>query len=138
MRSSIACSPGNIVFRYPQEFAEDIFARIEQALRRRISDNEANARVQTVRLFLEADSTASEIPDLPAHYVLSSDKQTDQKRLLHGRLEGEFLVSYETAGGWVAITKDTLSEVLGAGHDVKIVGLPDAVVRVLRLMCARL
>jgi CheY-like chemotaxis protein len=39
-------------FDYPQQFAEDIFDRIEDALRRRVSDDEANAVVQTGRLFI--------------------------------------------------------------------------------------
>ena len=42
------------LFEYPQQFAEDIFARIEHALRRRVSDGEANAAVQTGRLFILA------------------------------------------------------------------------------------
>jgi hypothetical protein len=138
------------LFEYPQQFAEDIFARIEHALRKRVSDGDANAVVQTGRLFilpgddLQADSKASLIPDLPVQYVQSSDMQIvaarkadshDQTNLLLGRLEGEFVLSYRTSGGWVAITKDILTEVLGAGRDVKIVGLPPVAAEVLRLMC---
>ena len=62
----------------------------------------------------------------------------DQPHLLHDRLEGEFVLSYKTPGGWVAITKDILTEVLGAGRDVKIVGLPGVAVGVLKLMCPNL
>ena len=40
------------LFDYPQQFAEDIFDRIEHALRRGVSDGEANAVVQTGRLFV--------------------------------------------------------------------------------------
>ena len=96
---------------------------------------------------LQADSKVSLIPDLPVQYIRSSDMQIvaahkadsyDQTHLLHGRLEGEFVLSYKTSGGWVAITKDILTEVLGAGHDVKIVGLPRVAVGVLRLMCPNL
>ena len=141
------------LFEYPQQFAEDIFARIEHALRRRVSDGETNAAVQTGRLFIlpgedlqadSADSTVSLIPDLPVKYIWSSDIQIvaahkadsyDQMHLLHGRLEGEFVLSYKTSGGWVAITKDILTDVLGAGNDVKIVGLPHVAAGVLRLMC---
>lgn len=145
------------LFEYPQQFAEDIFARIEHALCRRVSgcvpDVEANAAAQTGRLFilpgddLQADSKVSLIPDLPVQYIRSSDMQIvaahkadpyDQTRLLHDRLEGEFVLSYKTSGGWVAITKDILTEVLGAGHDVKIVGLPRVAVAGLRLMCPNL
>jgi hypothetical protein len=73
------------------------------------------------------------ILDLPVQYFRSSDLQIvaahkadfcDQTQLLRSRLEGEFVVSYKTSGGWVAITKDILTGVLGAGRDVKIVGLP--------------
>jgi hypothetical protein len=89
----------------------------------------------------------SRIPDLPLQYIRSSDRQVvaahkaesvDQTSLLHGRLEGEFVLSYETSDGWIAITKDILTEVLGAGHDAKIVGLPRVAVGVLSLMCPNL
>jgi hypothetical protein len=136
-------------FEYPQQFAEDIFARIEQALRKRASDGEADSAVQTGRLFIpsEDDSKASQIPDLPVQYIQSSDKQIvaahkaepfDQTQLLHERFEGEFVLSYKTSGGWVAITKDILTEVLGAGRDAKIVGLPHEAAGVLRLMCGKI
>jgi hypothetical protein len=141
------------LFEYPQQFAEDISARIEHALERRVSDGEANAAVQTGRLFilpeddLPADSKVSGIPDLPVQYIRSSDMQIvaahkadsfDQTELLNGRLEGEFVVSYKTSGGWVAITKDILTEVLGAGRDVKIARLPRVAGEVLKLMCPNL
>jgi hypothetical protein len=137
-------------FEYPQQFAEDIFARIQQALRKRASDGENNADVQSGRLFIltgdapQSDSKLSMIADLPVQFIRSSDMQIvaahkadscDQADLLHARFEGEFLVSYKTSGGWVAITKDTLTEVLGAGRDVKIVGLPRVAAGVLKLMC---
>ena len=138
------------LFDYPQQFAEDIFDRIEQALRRRASGGEANAAVQTGRLFIlpwddrQADSNASLIPDLPLRYIGSSDMQIvaahqadycDEPNLLSDRREGKCLLSYKTPGGWVAITKTILTEVLGAGRDVKIVGLPPVAVGVLKLMC---
>ena len=69
------------LFDYPQQFAEDMFDRIEHALRRRVSDGEANAVVRTGRLFIlpvddrQADSRASLIPDLPVRYIGSSDRQ---------------------------------------------------------------
>jgi hypothetical protein len=140
-------------FDYPQQFAEDVFDRIEQALRRRVSSGETNARVQTGRLFvlpidnLEADSKASLIPDLPVRYIRSSDTHmvaahkadaADETQLLSDRREGKCVLSYQTPGGWVAITKAILTEVLGAGRDVKIVGLPPVAVGVLKLMCPSL
>ena len=127
------------LFDYPQQFAEDIFDRIERALRTRVRDDEARAVVHTGRLFvplgddLQADSTASPMPDLPVRYIASSDAQLvaahkadfcDELRLLSDRREGKYVLSYQTPGGWVAVTKAVLTEVLGAGRDVKIVGLP--------------
>jgi len=141
------------LFDYPQQFAEDIFDRIENALRGRVSDGEANAGVQTGRLFIlpedhrPADSKVSPIPDLQVRYIGSSDTQMvaahkaeayDEAPLLSDRQEGKYVLSYKTPGGWVAITKAILTEVLGAGHDVKIVGLPSVAVEVLKLMCPNL
>jgi len=141
------------LFDYPQQFAEDIFDRIEHALRRRVSDGESNAVVQTGRLFIlgaddrQADSKVSLIPDLPVSYIGSSDMEIvathkadafDEPRLLSDRREGRCLLSYQTPGGWVAITKTILTEVLGAGRDVKIVGLPPVAVDALKLMCRSL
>ena len=59
----------------------------------------------------------------------------DETQLLSDRREGKCVVSYKTPGGWVAITKAILTEVLGAGRDVKIVGLPPEAAGVLTLMC---
>jgi hypothetical protein len=141
------------LFEYPQKFAEEMFARIEHALQRRVADGESDAAVQAGRLFilpgddLHADSRVSPIPDLPIKYVRSSDigmvaahkaEFHEQAQLLHSRLEGEFVLSYRTSGGWVAITKDILTEVLGAGQDVKVTVPAGAAVEVLRLMCPNL
>jgi hypothetical protein len=90
------------------------------------------------------DSKAAAIPDLPIRYVQSSDKELvaarnaeacDQAQLEKERVEGFFVVSYESAGGSVAITKDLLTEVLGAGRDAKLAGLPGLAIERLRLMC---
>jgi hypothetical protein len=137
-------------FEYPQQFAEEIFDRVERALRTRVSGDSANAVVKTGRLWVVAggdpqgDAEASVIPDLPVRYIASSDKEivaahkadsSDEAQLLSDRREGRSVLSYKTAGGWVAITKAILTEVLGAGRDVKIVGLPAEAVAVLKLMC---
>jgi hypothetical protein len=141
------------LYEYPQQFAEDIFDRIEQELQKRISGGEANDVARTGHLLvvpkddLEADSETSLITDLPIGYIQSSDMQIvaakkaesyDQPDLLHDRQEGYFILSYETSGGWVAIKKDILTEVLGAGRDLKIGGLPLIAADVLRLMCPNL
>jgi hypothetical protein len=125
------------LFEYPQKFAEEMFSRIEQALRRRVTEGEADA-IQSGRLFVCVDSRVSMIPDLPVKYIRSSDPQYDEAQLLNERQEGEFLLSYKTPRGWVAISKDILTEALGAGHDVKIDGLPREAAEVLMLMCPNL
>jgi hypothetical protein len=121
------------LFEYPQQFAEDIFARIVHALHR--SD-----RVQTGHLVINAVP----LPALPARYIGSSDRQLvaagtahayEEAQLLHDRKEGMFLVSYRTQGGWVALTKDILTEVLGIGRDAPVDFLPRAAAEVLTLMC---
>jgi len=107
--------------------------------------------VQTGRLFVlpehQDDPKASLIPDLPIAYIKSSDMQLvaahkadvyDEAPLLSDRREGRCVLSYKTPGGWVAITKAILTEVLGAGRDVKIVGLPPVATGVLKLMCPNL
>jgi hypothetical protein len=141
------------LYDYPQQFAEDVYDRIESELRRRGSNAEACDGSRTGRLYIvfgddpETDSKASAIPELPARYFGSSDTQIvaahkaepyDQAQLLAGRREGHFLVSYETPGGWIALKKDLLTEVLGAGRNVRIVGLPLDAAQVLRLMCTDL
>ena len=128
------------LFDYPQQFAHDMFERIEHSLRTHVADAGVNPAVRTGRLFIlsaedpAADSQAALIPELPIRYI----KSYEESRLLHDRQEGTFLVSYQTSRGWVAITKDVLTEVLGAGCDVKIGGLSRATVGVLRLMCPNL
>jgi hypothetical protein len=137
-------------FDYPRQFAEDLFGRIEHALRSPLSGGEAHAMVQTGSLFILADddprtaSKTSPIPELPVQYIRSSDRQIvaerkaalqDEPHLWSDRREGRCILSYQTPGGWVAITKSFLTEVLGAGHDVKIVGLPPVAAEVLKLMC---
>jgi hypothetical protein len=108
-------------FDYPQRFADDIFNRIEQALQRRVSGGDA----RTGRFVI----VEGRIPDLPSRYTRSLDDQ-----FLSDRREGKFVVSYETQpGGWLAITKTILTEVLGEGRDVTIGGLPPVAAGALRL-----
>ncbi|HUF71657.1 MAG TPA: hypothetical protein VMR74_02040 [Gammaproteobacteria bacterium] len=141
------------LYEYPHQFAEDVFARVEHALRRRVADGGSSDEARTGRLFIVAeddaggDSNAASIPDLPVRYIASSDSQIvadrkadpyDETRLLRDRQEGYFVLSYETAGGWLAVRKDFLTEVLGKGQDAKLVGLPPAAAAVLSLMCPKL
>jgi hypothetical protein len=128
-------------YEYPQQFAEEICTRIEQELGRHDSGISKSGRI-----YIGAGSD-SEIPELPARYFVSSDRQIvaaykaefcDQGRLLRDRQEGHFLVSWETPGGWMAIRKSVLAEVLAAGLDARITGLPDDAAQILGLMCTGL
>jgi hypothetical protein len=147
------------LYDYPQQFAEEVYERIESELseallaKPRDSDAEGCDGSRTGRLYIvfgdepEIDSKAPAIPELPARYFGSSDRQIvaahkaepyEQAQLLAGRREGHFLVSYETPGGWIALKKDLLTEVLGAGRDARIAGVPLDAAQVLRLMCTDL
>ena len=136
------------LFDYPQRFAEEIFARIEQALAHPASAAAAQSPVRTGRVQIAAPEepldTGSAPPALPLQYRISSDPALvsahaaharDEASLLNDRREGMFAVSYRTSGGWAAITKDFLTEVLGAGQDVRITGLPRDAAAVLSVMC---
>ncbi len=140
------------LYDYPQQFAEDVYCRIEGELKRRDS-NAAGEGSGIGRLYIVSeadggtDSKASAIPEVPVRHLGSSDGQIvaahkaepyDRPQLLAGRREGHFLVSYETPGGWIAVKKDLLTEVLGAGCDARIAGLPLEASQVLRLMCTDL
>jgi hypothetical protein len=138
------------LYDYPQPFAEDVYGRIESELTGNGCDGSKTGRLYIVtgddpQVDVKGALT---IPELPARYFVSSDKQIvaahkaepyDRAQLLAGRREGHFLVSYEiTPGGWVALKKDLLTEVLGAGRDARIAGLPPNAAQVLRLMCTDL
>jgi hypothetical protein len=130
------------LYDYPQQFAEDIYSRIESELSQ-ASVAKSRAGSRTGRLVIvceddpETDAKASAIPELPARFFTSSDSQS-VAALLASRREGHFLVSYKTSGGWIALKKDLLTEVLGAGRDARIAGLPADVAHVLQLMCTDL
>jgi len=125
-------------YDYPQQFAEEVYGRIEQELGRRDS-------FRTGRLYLGSGDSA--LPELPARYFASSDRQLvaahkaelyDRAQLLAAQREAHFLVGYETPGGWIALKKDLLTEVLGTGRNARIAGLPPEAAQVLRLLCTGL
>jgi hypothetical protein len=138
------------LFDYPQRFAEDVFERIERALRKQVTGGAAQPGARNGRLFvlLDADEPlVSPSPDLPIDYIVSSDRDLvaarkavacDEAQLLHSRLEGELVVSYRSSRGWIGVSKDILTEVLGVGRDARIVGLPREAAEVLRLMAPEL
>lgn len=141
-------------YDYPQDFVEALQARVEDCLVRCVAAQGAAPVQSCGQLVLAAEAAASngdssaaaamQAQDLPAEYLLSSDPasvaagratQQDESDLLHCRIEGEFLVSYQTADGWVGLSKDLLTKLLGSGHDVQIAGLPREAAGVLALMC---
>ncbi|MDX1562894.1 MAG: hypothetical protein R3305_08195, partial [Gammaproteobacteria bacterium] len=138
------------LYEYPQDFAVQMFERIERALTRHLAGKPASERARTGRLFVVADGdaaterAASSIEALPAQYLGSSDRELvaagkaepyDASRLLHHRREGYFALSFETSGGWLAVKKDFVTEALGAGRDVKLTNLPPVAAGLLKLMC---
>jgi len=141
------------LYQYPQQYAEEIYGRIEHELQRCQSNGEESDVLSSGCLFIlpedasKTDSKAALIADLPIQYIGSSDEQIvadgkavfyEPARLLRDRQEGYFVLSYQTIDGWVAIKKDMLTQVLGQGKDAKIVGLPTAAAQVLGLMCPKL
>ena len=140
------------LFDYPQQFAEEIFGRLERALSASVSAGAASSDLTTGRLFVlraedpHDDSETSSIPDLPLRFIRSSVRQVVAERkaepynemhLLSERREGKSVISYKTPGGWVAISKDILTEVLAAGHDAKI-DVPADAAAALSLTCPNL
>jgi hypothetical protein len=140
------------LYDYPQSFAEKVYERVAAALKRRAHASDEQV-APTGRLYVAAaddrttDSRLASIPELPLRYIASSDPQIvaagkanacGETQLSSERLEGHFVLSYETPGGCVAITKDVLTEVLGAGCDARIAGLPRNAVERLSLTCREL
>jgi hypothetical protein len=114
------------LYAYPQQFAEAVFERILNALK---SAALGGLPPASGHLHLGNAGVAALAPE----YLLSSDpviisagqaKPCDPDRLLADRREGMYLVSYQTAGGWIAVSKDVLTDVLGAHQDVAIPQVP--------------
>lgn len=138
------------LYSYPHPFAAEIFDRVEQALQRRVAGGESSRGLRVGRLTIveqndsRAEASAAAIPDLPIPYIRTSGQALvragkaeycDSATLLNDRQEGHFAVSFQTPDGWVAIVKGFLTEVLGAGRDARLVGLPPQAAASLRLMC---
>ena len=113
-------------FDYPQQFAEDVHARIERALRTRVGT--AGPAVRTGRLVVLPEH----VPQGPE--AIRAESHGDAQ-LLSDRREGRSLLSYRTPAGGVALSKAILTDVLGAGRDAHIAGLPPDAASVLRLLC---
>lgn len=129
-------------FEYPQAFAEQIHDRIESALSRYALGSSRKSG----RLYI-GPSAATSIAPLSREFVLSSDPELvhegmavarDAAAMSRDRQEGEFAVSFERPGGWVAISKDFLTLVLGRGEDARIDVLPQEAADRLRLVLLRL
>lgn len=122
-------------FAYPQDFAEEVYGRMQRAA--------VGAAVKSGRLHIVSADADAAAPELPVPYFVSSDPELvaagkaepyDPAQLLRERQEGLFLATYETPRGWMALKKDLLTEVLGAGRDARVAGLPQGAAGVLRLM----
>jgi hypothetical protein len=139
-------------FQYPQRFAEEMFERLERSLQRAVQ-GEAQGADRTGRLFIligngqQADAAVPRAPEIPIDYIGSSDAQLvaihkahalSEAQLSGDRREGRCVLSYQTPAGSVAISKAFLTDVLGAGRDVTIAGLPPGAAGALKLMCCKL
>jgi hypothetical protein len=135
-------------FEYPQRFAEDVFDRLEQSLRASArGDTTLPGRAGRLFVFVEGAPRADDAtsaPAVPARYVTSTDPQvvaagvaepSDERRIASDRQEGRCLVSYQSPGGWVAVSKAVLTDVLGSGHDATLTGVPQTAARALTLLC---
>lgn len=132
-------------YEYPQAFAGEIFNRLQQALEARVKGTGATPAGRLHVLEEQGPSASGDIvPPLDPRYLRASDVQwvaagraqaCDEARLLADRNEGEFIVSFRTRGGWVGLSKDILTAVLGAGRDARVTGLPRAEINVVALMC---
>jgi hypothetical protein len=117
-------------FDYPQQFAEDVFDRIERALGRRAS-GDGTRRVKTGRLVI--------LPEAAAEAEATHGAEAyEEAELLNDRREGRCLISYRAAGGWVALGKGILTEALEAGRDATIGGLPAEAAESLTLLYPQL
>lgn len=137
-------------YQYPQEFAEEIFTRLLDAFEVRTKSAAAGLPAGRLHVVAGVGTEAKgnpAPPELDAKYLHASDPQwvadgrahvREEGKLLAERNEGEFIVSFRTAGGWVAVSKDVLTDVLGAGRDARITGLPESVAGVPAMMCAGL
>jgi len=141
------------MFEYPRQFVDEISSRIEKSLLRCISGSVVNLPEKMGCLYILAeavhgdDTRLANIPELPFHYTVTSDPDIlaaskavamDNQDLLACRLEGEFVLSYQSAGGWVGISKDLLTDVIGSGSSAWISALPISASRVLAKMCPEL
>jgi hypothetical protein len=132
------------LYAYPQQFAEAIFARVVAALQARVGGAGHQAGHLLLPVGGAKDAAVGVVPgELPVDYIFSSDPDAaasgkatarDEARLLAERNEGEFLVSFQGARGWTALSKDLLTDVLGNGRDAAVRGLPTPAVQTLRLL----
>jgi hypothetical protein len=135
---------------YPQDFAHEMFARVESELRRCVDRDAGNPGRRTGRIHVlsenapRQDAALASVPRLASRFRVSSDaglvaagqaQACERDQIRRDRFEGHFAVSYETPAGWSGIRKDFLTDVLGAGQDASVDGLPDEAASVLRCMC---
>lgn len=131
-------------YEYPQAFAEEIFSRLKQAVDASVSGASAEPVGRLHVMEADAPAPAADIPAIDSRYLRATDatwisagraQACDEAKLLADRNEGEFIVSFRTEGDWVALSKDVLTDVLGAGRDVRVSGIPRAVINVMALVC---
>ena len=134
------------LYDYPQQFAEDVYGRIESEL----AGNEAatapepGACISTpLRLIRRRRRFRNCRPGTSSLRTGRLWRRTRPSHMTgrncwRGGGKGISLSVTKRPGGWIALKKDLLTEVLGAGRDARIAGLPLDAAQVLRLMCTDL
>jgi hypothetical protein len=142
---------------HSMEWAEEIFARLVEALRARAGrPAEPNASaIRSAHLFVRAGAGhAAEAPQgeaegpVSAHaFAMTTDPRLEAagagvlapaSQILNDRDEGRFLASVEVDGHWFAVSKILLTVVTAQGRDALISHVPPPAADILNLTCAGL
>lgn len=131
------------ILEYSPDLAEQIYQRLRRALHALTAPTEQPHR-PTGQLFVIPSSvatdplTADRLPEgvVPAQeFVYSTADQGQSRDVAYDRKEGRCLVSYQSDGEWVAVSKSVLTHVMDQGRDAVITGIDPKAIEVLRLTC---
>ena len=131
------------ILEYSQEFAEQIYRRLRETLHA-LTTPDDRPRLPAGRLFVVPSPVAagslgdSVLPEgvVPAdEFVYGTADQDGTYDIAFDRKEGRCLVSWETDGEWLAVSKSILTYVMGQGKDALVTGIAPEAIEVLRLTC---
>jgi hypothetical protein len=131
------------IVAYSQEFAEQVHRRLTGALHALTTTGD-QPHPPHGRLFVVPSSvTVGSLPvevvpegAVPAdEFVYSTANEDPEHDIAFDRKEGRCLVSYESGGEWVGLSKSVLTYVTGQGRDALITVLSQNAIEILRLTC---